>query len=562
LSKSTTKSAMHTSEAFYQTLVESLPVGVLFTDSNGVHLYVNKQASQMTGYSIEELITGVWLVHPDDTKAAVLCEQAVREGISGSDYETRFVRKDGSVFWASVSWKPVRDEHGGIAGLCTVFVDISDRKNAEDQLRIVDERYRVLSENASDMIWEMAADGTFTYVSQAVRKLGYEPEEWIGHRLVEFLAPDEVPVFLERLQRDLQDPHPVPYEVRALCKDGSDIYMEVMVDFVVADVSPMKVHGVARDITRRKAAEEELQQVNEHYRLLAENASDLLWALDLDGTITYVSQAVRQLGYEPEDWIGHQGLEFMLPEEHAPFIQRMSVESIRNYRPATHQLHLRRKDGSAVWLEVMRNIIRLNGVPVGVQGVARDITLRKQAEEALSESEQKYRSIVEKSSDLIMLCRPDGVWTYASPACRDITGYEPEEVVGTVHRLSLPEDAEWLVPMYLRALNGESRSRLEYRIVTKNGEFRWVSHSWSPIFVGERLQAVLSVIRDVTEAKKSEEVRLAAHAELEQAYKLQREFLNNVTHEVRTPLTAVKGYAEMLMEGMAGPVSQEQTALL
>jgi PAS domain S-box-containing protein len=410
---------------------------VLFADPRGVNIQANEEAARMTGYSVEELLAGVWMVHPEDTKARDLFEQAIRKGIAGTDYETRFVRKDGSIWWASVSWKPVRDEHGGIAGVCTVFVDISDRKTAEDELRRVDERYRELSEKASDMFWEMGLDGRFTYISGSARHLGYEPEECIGHSLLEFLPPDEQAVFMERLSNDTRNPGPARYEVRALKKDGSDVWMEVIVD-----------------------------------------------------------------------------------------------------------------------------VITENGKALGLHGVARDISQRRQAEEALRENEQKYRSIVENSSDLIMLCRPDGVWTYASPACRDIIGYEPEEVVGTMHRLSLPEDAEWLVPIYLRALKGESRSRLEYRIVTKNGEIRWVSHSWSPIFVGERLQAVLSVIRDVTKAKKSEEVLRAAHAELEQSYRLQREFLNNVTHEVRTPLTAVKGYAEMLMEGVAGPISQEQAALL
>ena len=74
MSQSTARSAKHTSEAFYQTLVESLPVGVFFADSNLVHLHVNERASQMTGYSIDELMAGVWMVHPDDTKGRILLE--------------------------------------------------------------------------------------------------------------------------------------------------------------------------------------------------------------------------------------------------------------------------------------------------------------------------------------------------------------------------------------------------------------------------------------------------------------------------------------------------------
>ncbi len=125
-----------------------------------------------------------------------------------------------------------------------------------------------------------------------------------------------------------------------------------------------------------------------------------------------------------------------------------------------------------------------------------------------------------------------------------------------------PDDSERVMAVRERALQGGSGSNLEYRVVTKFGQIKWVSHSWSAIIDGDRVQMVVSIARDITERKQSEEALREAHAELEHAYQLQREFINNITHEVRTPLTAVKGYAEMLMDGLAGPVSEEQTSLL
>jgi PAS domain S-box-containing protein len=223
---------------------------------------------------------------------------------------------------------------------------------------------------------------------------------------------------------------------------------------------------------------------------------------------------------------------------------------------------MRAKDGSAVYLETQVDIVVSDDRPYKFQVVARNITLRKKAEQALLESEQKYKSIVENSSDLIMLSKPDGIVVYASPSIFGITGYKPEDIEGRLPDIIHPDDLDMVSTVFSEAPSGKGGSNFEYRIVTVSGETKWVSHAWSPIMDRGQVQTVLSVVRDITDRKTSEGALRQAHAELEQSYMLQREFLNNVTHEVRTPLTAVKGYAEMLMEGVAGPISDEQSALL
>ena len=426
-----------TIDGVYRMLAEVLPVAVLVADANGRHIYVNEVASRMTGYSVDELMAGVWMVHPDDKKAWNIYQQALREGTDGSFYETRYVRKDRTEFWASVFWRSVKDEHGRLIAFFTFIADITEFKAGQDALRRADERYRVLAENSSDLFWEMELDGTFSFVSPAVRRLGYEPEEWVGHHMTEFLPADEQPVFLERLRADTVQLGTHRYEVRALRKDGSEVWMEVLADFVIEDGKPVRIQGASRDITERRAAEEALRQ-----------------------------------------------------------------------------------------------------------------------------SEQKYKGIVENSSDLITLIRPDGTVSYASPACRHILGYEPEELMEKGSAVLHPDDRQMVIEAYEQAHRGQPGTNLEHRVITKSGETRWISLSWSPVFADGRLQTIVNVSRDITERKQAEEALRQAHAELEEAYRFQSEFINNVTHEVRTPLTAVKGYAEMLLEGLAGPVSDEQAALL
>ncbi len=667
-------------------------MGVMVEDLNRNHIFVNRSASELTGYSIEELMAGVWMVHPDDTEAASVLERARCEGTTGSNYETRFVRKDGSEFWVSISWNPIRDESGHITALCTVFADVSDRKQAQAALADASERYEMLVNHVSDIFSEWDLEGNIVYVSPAVSQLGYLPEELVGRSVFELLPDDDRPISKQRLQKLLTDLQSLRRDLRVIAKDGSIRWLEAQVDVATKDGMPTRVYAVHRDVTARRCAEEELARVTDRYKALAENATDILLEWELNGIITYASPSVRLLGYTPEDWIGRHILDFADPET-IPDLQRIALQQNDDLRATRQEANVVAKDGSVVCLEVLVSVVLQDGKPVKKHAVARDITERKAAEQArreserryksivensnemimlttpqgqiayvspacrqingyepeellrdnpwvvhpddtpwvrevfrlarrgeprtgveyriitktgetrwvshswspvleddqvetvvsvirditpqkraaealrdaqnaLRESDQKYRSIVENSKDLIMLNSPDGVITYASPALLNVLGYEPEELVGTKPNILHPDDMTRVAAAFERARLGESDSNFEYRVITKSGQTRWVSHAWSPVMAADQVQSIISVVRDITERKKSEEQLKKAHEELEQAYHLQREFLNSVTHEVRTPLTAVQGYTEMLMEGVAGPVSTEQAALL
>lgn len=425
------------SARFHRTLAETLPVGVLLTDAEGRPVYVNEQAERITGYTVEEIIADMWCMWPEKPETDFVFEQAFLRGNPASNYQTMLKRKDGSMFWASLSWRPVTGDNGEFAGVCAVMVDISQTKSTEEALKRADERYRELAESATDIFFEWDLEGVITYASSSVRQLGYTPDEMIGRSVFDLVDPAEKEASYARRKKQLND-----------------------------------------------------------------------------------------------------------------------LESIR------HEIWVYAKDGSLRCLEAQVDVVIEGGRPAKICAVHRDITARKMAEQALRESEQRYKSIVENSNDLILLTLPDGTIAYASPACKAINGYEPEELIAENIWVIHPDDTDRMRAAFKLARRGEARSSIEYRIVTKLGDTRWVSHSWSPVYVGDALQTVVSVVRDITERKRSDDALHQAHTELEQAYQIQREFINNVTHEVRTPLTAVKGYAEMLMEGIAGPVSDEQAVLL
>jgi PAS domain S-box-containing protein len=135
--------------------------------------------------------------------------------------------------------------------------------------------------------------------------------------------------------------------------------------------------------------------------------------------------------------------------------------------------------------------------------VAKDITERKKVEDALRESEMKFRTIVENCQDVIMLTKPDGIISYLSPACSRVLGYDPQDLVGNQPWIIHPDDLEDVKQVHYQALRGKNGSR-EYRIITKTGETKWVHHCWSSIIAEGQLQLIVSIVRDITERKKAD----------------------------------------------------------
>ncbi len=154
-----------------------------------------------------------------------------------------------------------------------------------------------------------------------------------------------------------------------------------------------------------------------------------------------------------------------------------------------------------------KNIIPIenaHGAHIGWIWSVTDITKRKETEERLRNSEEKFRRIVENNQDVVVLTQPNGFISYISPACLNVLGYDPEDLLGKQFEIIHPKDLNRAKNVYSEALKGKSYSNYEYRVVTKEGKTKWVSTSWSPIVTDGNVRFVVSVIKDITERKKTE----------------------------------------------------------
>jgi PAS domain S-box-containing protein len=528
--------ALRESEELFRTLYESSRDGIAAADLDGYFTGCNRAYADMLGYSREELQR---IRYQDITPSkwhalnADGVRQAMERGYS-EEFEKEYIKKDGTVFPVSLRVWRIEDEAGRPVGVWTIVRDITKRKQAEEALRESERRFRQVLEVSSDLVYKLDLEsGTFDYVSPSARPLtGFTPEEVIamgfpGIRLR--IHPEDWPRYKreinEFVETNSRDGATRRYEYRWRCKDDQYRWFEESRALVRGeDLPPLAVVGTIRDTTERKQAEEELQESEQRFRSVLDVSLDFIYKIDLrTGTYDYASPYVLELtGFTPEEVValGLRGVsERVHPEDGERLTEKMkdlTKDWGEGHRNALSVYRWKRKDGEYRWFSDNSVFIRYsNEQPATLIGAVRDITAEKQAEEALRESERRFRRVLELSSDLIYrLDLESRTYDYVSPSVLRLSGFTENEfaalgIHGIRHRVH-PED--W--PEFKRKLeealqprsdDGEARGH-EYRWQCKDGQYRWFHESVAFVRGNDgRPLALVGTVRDITERKQAGE---------------------------------------------------------
>ncbi len=256
------------SEARFRSYFEMSLTGIAITTMDKYWIEVNDRLCEIMGRSRQEFRDITWeeMTHPEDLAADLEQFDSLLRGEIESYYmDKRFIRKDGGIVWASLAVGCVRNPDGTTDFILALIQDISDRKRAEAALRESEERYRLIAENSSDVIWTMSMDGRFQYVSPSVTELtGFTVDEVKNIPLSSYILPEYIPGVIEELRRELQKPredriHTKTLEIQQFAKDGSAIDIEVNTSWIFNEEGePVGIQGASRDIRERKMVEAEL----------------------------------------------------------------------------------------------------------------------------------------------------------------------------------------------------------------------------------------------------------------------------------------------------------------
>jgi len=307
--------------------------------------------------------------------------------------------------FTSVTLLPVRDEKGDIFAGMVVWQDVTDERYAEEALRKSEARLRDLFENASDIIYVHDLDGNYISINRAGERIfGYSKEEVLKLNMSQIVAPEHIDVIKRQLRRKLRGKEKLTvYEVNCLRKDGGHLTLEVNSSILEQNGEPIAIQGIARDITDRKRSEEAIRRSEERYRDLFENANDLIYSHDLDGRFTSFNRAGESITGYTRDEILQMNIADLVCEEFLKSATTMTPRLDENDLGATVEIEILSKTGERLTLDLSTRMIVIDGLPVGVQGIARDVTERRLAHTELHNAMSLFASTFESTADGIVV---------------------------------------------------------------------------------------------------------------------------------------------------------------
>ena len=483
----------------------NLPVVLFALDMDGRFTLSEGRGLALLGIAPEDMLgTSVFEAYADTPEFL----ESFRRALAGEEFTTN---RDFEGQSFQTRYAPIHDENGALAGTIGVTIDVTDQRRTERALVASESRFRLLMEHSNDVLCELR-EGRITYISPNCTELsGKPPEYYIGRVPVELAHPDDRPNVARFLVPGWTGHISVAIRVRHA--DGDWRWREMRGVRVIEDGRPRAV-VVLHDIDARVKAEEAARSVEQKYAEFVKAARDVVYTHDLAGNFTSVNPAAGALyGYTTEELLGMNFASFIDPEHVQLALENMQ-RALRGEPMVPVQLLTYTRDKTPRWVEIVAAPIAEDGDIVGFQGIARDITARKEAERALVRSEEKYRTLVEAAQDIIYTTDLAGEIMSVNPAVERILGYAPEEVVGLTtrdlvdesQRAALAENyAEW-------RRTGRTEGSGEWLARAKNGEPVWIETTATAFQEAGQPVGVLVIGRDVTRRKEADErVRFQAH---------------------------------------------------
>ncbi|HEY1434448.1 MAG TPA: PAS domain S-box protein [Thermoanaerobaculia bacterium] len=429
---------------------------------------------------------------------------------------------------------------------------------AEAGIGSSEERYRDLVENSNELIWSADAFGRWTFVNAAARRIyGCEPEEMIGRPMTDWMAPGDAARDLRALERILEGERYVQHDTRHRRKNGTFVTLSFKTAAVRdARGNLLGTTGIASDVTGQREIEEARRTSEARYRHHFERSLAGVYRATRDGRLIDCNAAfARMLGFASREEARGRNLREVYPDpsERDAFLARLSASGALTNAEAC----LVRRDGGAVWVLESASLIEEGTPPETiVEGTLIDVTERRRAVDALRESEEYFRSLIDNAADVIMIVDPDGTIRFGSPSLERLLGYRPQELVAEpVFDAIHPEDVEVVRRMFAAVVHGSGSASADFRFRHRDGSWRHMEAVGSDLSHHPSVAGLLVQLRDVTERKTADENQARLQFAIQDAAKeWQRTF-----DAIESPVLVLDGNARIRRLNRAAKVLSGKT---
>ena len=503
--------ALQASQERLQLALEGANLGLWDWNIATGKVVYDRRWAEMLEYDLADINPHIttWerLVHPDDAAKA---QEALGAHLQGNvphyESEHRLRTKSGTYKWILDRGKIVeRDAQGRPLRMAGTHLDITERKQSRQRLEESERRYRLLTENVPTVAWMTDERGKTVFISSNIREVyGFSAEEVLADPALwlDRIHPEDRDRVGSAFRELFSTGRPFDVEYRIRRKDEEWIWLQDRANIVEEHNGVRCAYGVFSDITERKRAELALLDSEIRYRMLFEAAGDAIFIMEGETFVDCNPRTLEMFRCTREQILQHTPFDFSPPLQpdgsSSEESGRRRIDAVLEGNPQSFEWVHRRPDGSVFDVEVTLNLANL-GERRYIQAIVRDITERKRSIQALQESEERYRALVEHSPDAIAV-HADGKLVYANQAAAALIGAESKnDLIGTsVINFVHPDSRENVVQRIQAVMAGEPALPNEERFVRLDGSVIDVEVTSIPYFHrGTRGAQV--IVRDVTE---------------------------------------------------------------
>ena len=533
--------------------VDQAADAVVITGTDGKIQYVNPAFTALTGYSSDEALGRNPRFLKSGRQPLSTYQDLWSTIQDGKVWSGELInrRKDGTLYHEEMRISPVQGPHGEIASYIAIKRDVTERRVVEDAQRFL----AAIVESSQDAILSYTPAGIIlTWNRGAEAIFGYSAQDAIGKPVSMLVPPERAPRLEHLTEQVLQGISVSQHEGLCRRQDGAPVHVSATacpIKNSFGDIGAVSV--ILHDISGRKRTEEQLQENESRFHMMADGCPALMWVTNSKGEVEFINRAYRELIGTSLEKVEGLNWQVLIHPDDAPQYLEACTRAVRDHAPLRSEARLRSANGEWRWVATYAEPrFSGSGEFLGHIGLSPDITERKQMEQALRSSEEKFRQLAENIREVFWMMTPEAnEILYVSPAYEHVWGrtrdslyQSPMSWAEAIH----PEDVERAHELFARQITGEVTDS-EYRIRTPEGLEKWIRDRAFPILdESGKLIRVVGIAEEITEQKRYEKELIQAREAADVANQAKSDFLANMSHEIRTPMNGIIGMTELTLD--------------